>query len=290
MVQTMSRTAQAGKKKPSNGKPARSKKPQYTARTADKHALYQLSVQSAESEVDFCLREFRKRYGENPTHFREDFCGTALICCEWARRSKDHIAYGVDLDKPTLEWGMKHNIASLKPDQQGRVHLINDNVLNVSQPKVHFVGAFNFSYFLLMERSDLVRYFSQVKKSLRPNGLFFLDAYGGWEAQEPMEEETEQDGFTYVWDQADYNPIDDTALCHIHFKFPDGTKMMKAFSYRWRLWTLGSIKDALADAGFKSVDVYWEGEDKNGEGNGIYRKTKKAENTPGWNAYLVAQP
>ena len=185
---------------------------------------------------------------------------------------------------------MKHNIAALKPEQQGRVHLIHDNVVNVRQPKMHIIGAFNFSYFLMMKRNDLLKYFTQARKSLRPNGLFFLDAYGGWESQEPMEEETVHEGFSYIWDQADYNPIDDTAICHIHFKFPDGTKMMKAFSYTWRLWTLAGIRDVLTDAGFKSLDVFWEGEDKDGEGNGIYRRTKKAENTPGWNAYLVAQP
>lgn len=285
MTQVMTRPD----KKKKSDKPKKSKKPVYTAKTADKHVLYQISVQSPEAEVDFCLREYRKRFGENPTHFREDFCGTGLISCEWARHDAHHIAYGVDLHKPTLDWGMKHNIAALKPEQQGRVHLINDNVNSVTKPKMHIIGAFNFSYFLFRERNDLVHYFKQVRKSLHDKGMFVLDGYGGWEAQEPMEEETVHPGFSYIWDQADYNPIDDTAICHIHFKFPDGTKMMKAFTYTWRLWTLGGVKDALIDAGFKTIDTYWEGEDKSGEGNGVYKKAKKAENTPGWNAYLIAQ-
>lgn len=286
MTQVMTRP---DKKKKSDKPKTKSKKPVYTAKTADKHILYQISVQSPEAEVDFCLKEYRKRFGDNPTHFREDFCGTGLISCEWAKTDSHHIAYGVDLHKPTINWGMKNNVSQLKPEQQGRVHLINDNVLNVTKPKMHIVGAFNFSYFLFRERSDLVQYFKQVRKSLHDKGMFVLDAYGGWEAQEPMEEETVHDGFSYIWDQDDYNPVDDTAVCHIHFKFPDGTKMMKAFTYTWRLWTLGGVKDCLIEAGFKSVDVYWEGEDKKGEGNGIYKKAKKAENTPGWNAYLIAQ-
>ena len=80
------------------------------------------------------------------------------------------------------------------------------------------------------------------------------------------------------------------ALCHIHFRFPDGTEIKKAFTYDWRLWTLAGIKDALADAGFTESDVFWEGTGKDGEGNGIYRRQVKAENTPGWNAYIVATP
>jgi hypothetical protein len=264
--------------------------PKYTAKTADKHVLYQLAVQSAESEVAFVDRIYKQHYGEPPTLFREDFCGTSLISCEWVRRRKDNHAYGVDLHKPTLDWGVKHNVSTLSPERARRVHLINDNVLNVTRPKVHVVGAFNFSYFIFKTFPQLVEYFKTIKRSLLPRGLFILDAYGGNEAQEVMEEETKHKGFTYVWDQAVYNPINDHTVCHIHFKFPDGTKMRKAFTYDWRLWSLGTIRDALLAAGFKATEVYWEGTDKDGDGNGVYRLCKNAENSPGWNAYIVALP
>lgn len=276
------------KKPKKKEKKQKKKKPVYTAKTADRHVLYQLSVQSPESEVEFCTRVYKKKYDRKPTSFREDFCGTALLAAEWVKTRKENTAVGVDLDKPTLDWGIENNVGPLDDDQKNRIELIHDNVLNVTSPKVDIVGAFNFSYFLFMDRNDLVNYFKAVKKSLKPDGLFILDAYGGWEAQENMEEETEYDGFSYIWDQADYNPIDDTAICRIHFTFPDGTKMKNAFQYRWRLWTLASVRDCLVDAGFKNLDVYWEGTDKDGDGNGIYKKTKKAENCPGWNAYLVA--
>ncbi|MBN2562182.1 MAG: class I SAM-dependent methyltransferase [Phycisphaerae bacterium] len=264
--------------------------PRYTAKTADKHVLYQKSVQSPEAEVDFVDRVYKNHYGGPPTHFREDFCGTALISCEWVKRRKDNHAYGVDLHQATLDWGIRHNISQLAEEAADRVHLISDDVLNVTRPKVHVIGAFNFSYFIFKESDQLVGYFTTVRKSLQQQGLFVLDAYGGYEAQQVMEEETRYDGFTYVWDQAVYNPINDYTVCHIHFRFPDGTMMKKAFTYDWRLWTLGGIQDALLAAGFQETAVYWEGTNKKGDGNGVYRRSKKAENTPGWNAYILGLP
>ena len=266
------------------GKP---QKPQYTARTADKHILYQESVQSPESEVDFCRRIYRKRHGENPTTFREDFCGTFLISCDWVKRGPKNHAYGIDLHKPTIDWGRKHNLSRLKPDAQKRVHILQENVLNVTSPKVQVVGAFNFSYFIFKHRDELVAYFTAVRKSLKPGGVFILDAYGGWDSQKAMEEKRKCEGFTYVWHQAEYNPPDDHTLCHIHFHFPDGTKMRKAFTYDWRLWTLGGIRDALISAGFKGTEVYWEGTTADGEGDGVFRKAERAENCNSWTAYIV---
>jgi hypothetical protein len=261
-----------------------------TARTAEKHVLYQQSVQSADAEVDFIDRVYKKRYGATPSILREDFCGTALISAAWVKKRPTNYAYGVDLHQPTLDWGIEHNLSRLPRRAADRVHLINDNVLKVTKPKVHVIGAFNFSYFIFKQFPELVAYFKAARRSLHRQGLFVLDAYGGYEAQQAMQEETKHDGFTYVWDQADYNPINDHTLCHIHFKFPDGTMLRKAFSYDWRLWSLGSIRDALAAAGFASSEVYWEGTAADGEGNGVYRLCKKTENTPGWNAYILGIP
>ncbi|MCH8914034.1 MAG: hypothetical protein IIA33_10765, partial [Planctomycetes bacterium] len=157
-------------------------------------------------------------------------------------------AYGVERHQPTLDWGRKHNVNRLSAHAARRVQLINGNVIRVARRKVHVVGALNFSYFTFKERNELVTYFRNVRTSLRTDGMFVLDAYGGFEAQQVMEEKTKHKGFTYVWDQAEYNPINDHTRCHIHFKFPDGTELKRAFTYDWRLWTLGAIRDALIAA------------------------------------------
>lgn len=262
--------------------------PRYTARTADKHVLYQLAVQTPDVEVDFFIDKYKQHYDGKPTLFREDFCGTALISCDFAKRSEFNHSYGVDLHGPTLTWARKHNVGALPELIQKRVHLIQDNVLNVRRPKVHVVAALNFSYFIFKERLDLLAYFRSVRKSLAREGMFILDAYGGWEAQQVMKETTRNKGFTYIWDQASYNPINDHGVCHIHFKFPDGTKMNKAFTYDWRLWTLGSIQDTLLEAGFSKTHVYWDYSDN--EDEEAFRISKKADNVPGWVVYIVALP
>lgn len=261
-----------------------------TARTADKFTLYQESVQSADAEVAFVDRVYKKTYGKPPTLLREDFCGTALICCEWVKKRRENRAIGVDLCADTLAWGRRNNLGKLKPDAAKRITLFNKNVLHVTQPKVHVVGAYNYSYFVFKTTARLVAYFIRVRQSLLPDGLFFLDAYGGWESQQVMKESTRYKGFTYIWEQAAYNPIDDHTLCHIHFKFPDGTMMRRAFTYDWRLWTLGGIREALQLAGFTGTQVYWEGTDKRGRGDGVFRPQKIARNCTGWNAYIVARP
>ncbi|MEC8855079.1 MAG: class I SAM-dependent methyltransferase, partial [Planctomycetota bacterium] len=129
---------------------------------------------------------------------------------------------------------------------------------------------------------------------LRPGGIFIMDAYGGSESFEEQEEERDLDGFVYVWDQNHYNPITGDVVNHIHFRFPDGTEMNKAFTYEWRLWTLPELQEILREAGFQSVHVYWEGTvedgEEEGEGNGEFTQTRVGEACQGWIAYLVAQP
>ncbi len=262
--------------------------PKYTAKTADKHDLYQQSVQCPEADVAFIRRVFHKRFGRYPTHLREDFCGTAWLACEWVKAHRDNEAVGVDLDRPTLDWGRKHNLSRLSDEQAARVELIHGDVMKARTGRVDVVAALNFSYFLFKELDALVTYFRKARGALRPEGMLLLDAYGGWEAQQLVEESTPNNGFTYVWDQDDYNPVTDEAVCHIHFRFPDGSRMRRAFTYHWRLWTMGGVRDALQAAGFRDVEVYWEGTDADGDGNGVFRRQHRAENSAGWIAYVVA--
>jgi hypothetical protein len=151
------------------------------------------------------------------------------------------------------------------------------------------VAAFNYSYFVFKRRSELVSYFRNTRASLRPGGLFVLDAFGGWEAQAMVTDRTRHNGFTMVWEQERFDPIANDGLFHIHFKFHGGGGIRRAFTYDWRLWGIPEIREALCDAGFEAMDVYWEGIDsETGEGNGVFRRVEKVTNCPGWIAYLVA--
>lgn len=258
------------------------------ADTADKHIYYEKAVQCVEAEIDFIDRTFRQRKGRTATILREDFCGTANASCEWIRRRRNNTAYCVDIDAAVLDWGQRQHIAKLKQQQEERIQLINADVFKAKTPAVDIVVAMNFSYWCLKQRGALRRYFKKAYASLVADGILFLDAFGGYEASREMQERTPYRGFTYIWDQAKYNPITGDALMHIHFKFKDGSVLKKAFTYDWRLWTLPELTELLAEAGFKPT-VYWEGEDADGNGNGIYSPTTQGTADAGWVAFIVAE-
>ena len=257
---------------------------------ADVNVLYQESVQDVVSEIDFVEETWGSLRKRPPELLREDFCGTANTACEWVRRSDTHYAIGVDIDEEVLRWGELNNIASLSVEQQARISLVQDDVAESDVEPADIVLAMNFSYYLLMERAELLEYFESVRNSLVDDGIFFLDAYGGYDAPKVLEEERECDGFTYIWDQVEFNPIDSRMHCRIHFQFPDGSRIDNAFDYYWRLWTLPEIREVLEEAGFSQVDVYWEGVDEDtGEGNGIYEPAETGDADAGWVCYIVAQ-
>ena len=74
---------------------------QTMAAQADRHVLYEHSVQNVAAEYKFVNKTFRKLRGRRPRHVREDFCGTASMCCEWVRRRKGNTAIG-ELDTPSF--------------------------------------------------------------------------------------------------------------------------------------------------------------------------------------------
>jgi hypothetical protein len=269
-------------------KKKRRKKPTMAQR-ADRHVLYEHSVQAVDFEVEFLEKTFRQIRGRRPKTLREDFCGTAAAACEWVKVRSDHRAVAVDIDPHVLEWGRENHVARLKPGARKRIELLNANVLDAKTPQVDMLVAFNFSYWIFEQREVLRRYFETARSALKKNGLFFIDAYGGYEAFEEQEEETEYDDFTYVWDQAYYDPITGHAECHIHFRFPDGSELEKAFSYQWRLWTIPELLELLVEAGFRRPTVYWQGADEDGEPNGDFFPAEHGEADAAWIVYIVAE-
>ena len=279
----------------------RRKKPALTAATADRHELYQLSVQNVESEIDFVDATYQTLRGRHAVTLREDFCGTGNTACEWVKRRPSNRAAGLDIDQPTLDWGLEHNLGPLDEGQRARVRLLNRNVLTPGDAvNMDCVLAMNFSYWLFKTRDELRSYFRAVRESLADDGVFFLDHYGGSESMSEMLEKRPIEGpkgrsFTYEWDQASFNPITGEMTCRIHFRFPDKTRMKNAFEYHWRLWTLPEIRELLREAGFSKVTVYWEGDelDKDGEptgeGNGEFSPTEVGTADPAYISYITAE-
>jgi len=275
----------AGKKRASRKKHGDGKT---LASQADIHVLYEESVQNVEYEVDFLQQAFAELRGRKPVTLREDFCGTANAACRWVAVNPDHQAVAVDINPEVLNWGRTHHVAELPEQARARVTLLEADVRTVQIEAADIIVAFNFSYWYFKQRKVLLDYFRAVHAGLAEDGVFFIDAFGGAGAYEESREKTKNDGFTYVWEQASYEPISGDYVCYIHFRFPDGSKIKRAFSYHWRLWTLPELIDLLDEAGFSRTQVYWEGTDDDGEGNGEYSPTDKGENDPAWIAYVAA--
>lgn len=271
------------------------KKNHSLAATADIHRLYELSVQNAEAEIDFVDKTFRRLSKRKPQLIREDFCGTANVCCEWVQRRKHNYAIGVDLDESVLEWSRQHRIGSLPRKQRDKIELVRADVLKVKTRPVDIVLAMNFSYWLLKTPNLLGKYFRSVCRSLCDDGIFFLDAYGGYDAFREIEEAREVEGdefnFTYTWEQEKFDPITNDLTCSIHFEFQDGSSLPAAFHYEWRLWTLPEIRELLLSSGFSRVTFYWQGFDDDGDGDGDFRPVSAGEvdADAGWICYITAE-
>ena len=259
------------------------------AEQADIHELYEESVQNVENEVEFMQTTFQELSGRKAYLFREDFCGTASAACQWVTQGREYQAIGVDISPSVLEWGRANRVARLPTEDQARVSLIESNVLTVETPKVDVLAAFNFSYWIFEERATMISYMRCCYDALKDDGVLFMDMFGGSESFEETKEKTKQDDFTYIWEQAEFHPVTNHMQCYIHFKFPDGSKIKRAFSYAWRLYTAPELRDMLLEAGFSKVTVYWEGDDEDGEGNGEFTPEDKGEADLAWIAYIVAE-
>ncbi len=264
-----------------------------------RHVLYEAAVQSPDCDLDFFERIYRRHRGRRFRLLREDFCGTAALACRWVQRGRDHEAWALDRHRPTLEWGRRHRRVHLGRAAR-RVHLRCADVLRYRGPRVDVIAALNFSYSVFKERRTLLRYLLRAREGLRRGGILFLDAWGGTEtmaeARDRKRIAASRDwdqkripSFVYEWEQARFNPITHEMVCYIHFELPDGTRMERAFRYDWRLWTLPELRELCREAGFRRTEVYAEGwDEETGEGNGIYRRRVRFENSESWVVYLVA--
>ena len=281
-------TKKAAAKKAPAKKPA---KKALTARTADKHILYQMSVQAPDTDSKTFGRWFKKYTGRELRAWREDFCGTSVLSCHHVKNHKDNTAVGVDFHRPTLDWGIKHNVNELLSDEQKkRLTLIESDVLDVTAPKVDCELALNFSYQVFKTRETLGKYFKQVYKSLKPGGVFYLDALGGPDVMQQKTDRTRHKGFTYHWEQRSFDPISHRIVCAIHFSFPDGTMKKNAFVYDWRMWTLPELRELFVAAGFDDVHVMWEGTDQDTmSGNGIFRRKEVGDMDEAWISMVVGR-
>ncbi len=272
----------------------KSKSTQKMASTADKFLLYQQSVQTPDHEVEFFEQAYREAYKRKPYTLREDFCGTFAVCCEWVKSNAKRTAVGVDLCSETLQWGRDNNLAPLKPKQQQRVELLEQDVRARGTEPAHVLAAQNFSFWIFKTRAAVIDYFKVAYSNLSDQGIMVMDMMGGGEcfAEGHTDKRTivkGKKGFAYHWNQESFNPITADATFSISFRFPDGSGLKRAFEYNWRFWTIPEVREMLAEAGFRESHVYWEAEnEEDPELDGGWYRCGAADSDPSWICYIVA--
>ncbi len=258
----------------------------------NKYDLYERSVQSSETHVSWFTQLYRDLHRKDPRAFREDFCGTFQVSCEWVRRSPKNTALGLDLDPEPLKYGKKKNLSQLTLEQRKRVKVLQADVLTPPPFKQDMIYAGNFSFFVFKKRTELLIYFQSCLKSLRTHGTLILELAGGPGMIAPGKERKKValgsgKSFVYIWDQKDFNPIQNHAQYSISFKLPNGTILKDAFEYDWRVWTIPETREVLAEAGFSQSYVYWETVHR-GKGTGEFIRAEFADNAYSWVAYILA--
>lgn len=264
----------------------------------DKHLLYEAAVQEVDDDIRFMRRIYARHHGRPLAFLREDFCGTAKLAARFVSMNPSHHALGVDIDPEPLDWGLRHHVH--RTGEAGlRLKLLRDDVLAVHRPAADAVCAFNFSYFLFRTRESLRAYFTSARRSLKSDGLLFLDAFGGLASMTTTKDTRsipdghDPDGhplppYIYEWEHAHFDVLTHHLTCHIHFELKDGSRLDRAFTYHWRLWSLPELRELLLEAGFDRVEIYTHGFDDMGESDSRWRQRKHYENEDGWLAYLVA--
>lgn len=240
----------------------------------DRFDLYELCVQSPRHVSAF----LRAVHGAGPLLLREDFCGTAAVSRRWIadlRKDGRHPrAVAVDMDARTLAR------AGAEAERAGVADALSLVRADVLDPNAHaadgpadvvFVGNFSIGY--IHRRADLVGYLRRSRARLAGGnggwggGVFVCDTYGGASAFKLGGLERTHVGrrgevVKYLWEHAEADPLTSMVTNTISFRlFKDGELVAehpRAFTYRWRLWTIAELREAMAEAGYASSEVYKE--------------------------------
>jgi hypothetical protein len=235
---------------------------------------------------------YKEHFYKDALILREDFSGTFALSCCWVQSDSKKSAISIDNDKETLEYGKKNYLANLSNDEQKRIQVQLGDAITKTSP-VDIIAIFNFSYCLIHEREKLLEYFKKVHSSLNVEGMMILDIFGGSDSEIPEIQEREVLNndqilpFVFEFERKSFNPITRISNYAIHFKYQDGTEVMDAFTYEFRMWSITEIRDVFKEAGFSKSLVYWEECDEEGLGNGNFEASEDQENTINWNSLIV---
>lgn len=247
-------------------------------RSRSRFELYELCVQKPALLVPL----LRAMHGGAARVLAEDFCGTAAVSREWVRRVPGGRAHATDLDAEPLAFaehaarGLK--VTLVRGDATGRPSRATGAPAARAEAAADVIFVGNFSIGEIHARRVLVRYFKACRDRLAAGGVFVCDTYGGESAfrtgavQRVHEVPRSRLRVRYTWQQRAADPITGRVENALHFRVDDRGEIVQeltdAFVYRWRLWSLPELRDAMQEAGFGRVEVYNQVPDaQDGEGN-----------------------
>lgn len=264
--------------------PALAPAPALAARP-DKHALYELCAQAP----DHVAALLRAIHADSPTTLAEDFCGTAAVSAAWCRVGGR--AFAADIH-PTLvkRAGRQRGVTARRAD-------VTKVPPRHPPADVIFVG--NFSIGEIHDRPSLIAYLRSCCRRLTPRGTFVCDLYGGTSAMTPsMTHRTLRapDGsrVRYTWEQRSADPLTSLVENAMHFEVRSGRRVRRianAFTYHWRLWSIPELRDAMTEAGFRSVDIYPPKPDAMDDSGAFYVSSVEDSSELGddWVAFIAAR-
>jgi hypothetical protein len=246
----------------------------HRSRRLNRYDLYELCAQAPERTVRFLLAA----HGAGPRVLRDDFAGPAAIARAWGRLVPEGRAIAVDRDPAPLAHARR-------APGGDRIRCLVADAARV-RCRADVIAAFNFAVGELRDRPSLLRYLRAVRASLNRRGIFACDLYGGSDAYTPGAYVRRLRGpsgerIEYTWRQREADPTTAMVVNSMSFRVgpparrdrrrgredaahrragPPRTAAVRvlenAFVYRWRLWTIAELRDALAEGGFASTEVY----------------------------------
>lgn len=222
--------------------------------TINRYDLYEIAAQMPEMQARF----LRSVHAGAPLRLGEDFAGPAGIARAWLALFHTNTAVATDRDPEPLEHA-RERLSLSDPDALMRFETVTDDVL-ASRGRVDVIAAFNFAVCEIHNRRRLVTYLRHALVRLDTLGVFVADLYAGPSALVPgtIAQDIEYEGeiIRYEWEQVSADPVNARVRNAMHFTLPDGTRIENAFTYDWRLWTIAELRDAMAEAGYRSTEVY----------------------------------
>jgi len=222
----------------------------------------------------------RAIHGRSPRLLAEDFSGSAAVSREWLATDPRASAIVTDLDRAALA----------RARGIGRLTIRRADVLR-SPPRTPcdaiYVG--NFSIGEIHERAALVAYLRRCRARLRPRGVFVCDLYGGQSAFRPGSFHRTHPGpdgtcIHYTWQQVFADPLTGLVENAMHFRVTRRartiTRHRNAFTYHWRLWPIPELRDAMLEAGFRTVEVYDRAPDAIDHKGNAYAHPLQADEMP----------